>query len=59
MASTLTVKLSDATTVTWTMAATDLVVAKATAQQIPSNGGFFDDVGVFHPATAVVSVTIA
>ena len=62
MASTLSVKLIDATTVTYTPqpAATDVIAAKTAAQRLgsPAASGFWDDAGVFHPATAIVSVTV-
>lgn len=57
---TLTVKLIDnaATTVTLTIPTTDFQSAQSYVQNMSKGGGFFDNSGVWHPSSAILSVTI-
>lgn len=57
--STLTIKLVDASTVTLTIPTTDAPSAKKYIQQIPRDTGFYDDAGVFHPSSAILSITLS
>ena len=56
--SSLSVKLVDATTVTWTLPVSSYPDAQSYAQNIAKNGGFIDDSKVWHPVSAIVSVTV-
>jgi hypothetical protein len=55
---TCTFKLVDSTTVTKTLTSLDANTQQLFVQQIPRNGGFFDDSGVFHPSSAIVSIVL-
>ena len=57
-AKSLSIKLSDTTIVTKTLTVEDFSGAVQEVLQMTRGGGFLDDSNVFHPATAVVSVTI-
>lgn len=61
-ATTLSIKLVDATTVTFTPnpGVNDVIAGKTAAQNLggPNNSGFWDDANVFHPASAIVSITV-
>lgn len=54
---TLSVTLVNGTNVTATLTTNDWPDAKTSAQNF-GKYGFYDDAGVFHPGTAVLSVTI-
>lgn len=56
---TLTVKLVDLTTVTVNLATADWPDAQAMLMSWTKSGGFFDNVGVWHPTTAIISATIS
>lgn len=59
MSSTLTIKLVDNSTVVHTATgSTSNVGGEQVAQNIIKRGIFFDDVGVAHPVSAIVSITI-
>lgn len=57
--STLTIKLTDTTNVTMTLTTASWPDARQAAQDLGNKKGFFDDAGVWHPSSAIVSVTIS
>jgi hypothetical protein len=56
--SSLSIKLVDGTTVTWTLPVSSWPDAQAYAQNTAVNSGFWDDNKVWHPASAILSVTV-
>lgn len=57
--STLTVKLIDASTVTKTIVSDSLIGSKEIVSTLCKQGGLFDDVGVFHPTSSILDITIS
>ena len=63
--STLTITVVSSTsnstpqTVTLTLPTQDWPDAKTSIQNISKNGGFFDDLGNFYPASAILKVVIS
>lgn len=57
--STLTVKLVDASTVTTTITTADWPDAQKFCQNLTRTGGLFDNNGVWHPVSAILSITIS
>lgn len=63
--STLTIKLNsnqagtNSTTYTMSGTAKDVVAAQKFIQQLPRDGGLFDDNGVWWPVTAISSISIS
>lgn len=57
--STLSIKLTDTTNCTVTMSTQSFPEAQAFIQGCQKSGGFFDDNKVYHPMTAVLTISIS
>lgn len=56
---TLTIKLVDNSTCVLTLSTADWPDAQGTIMGFTKSGGFFDSLGLWHPVSAILSVTIS